>query len=146
MVFLIHTELRCTVNHTSDPLCSASQSDDKRLLRPLSTSYTKQFRHPQFLQHIVMALYLRRTTLKKKLVNFKFWSAAGLLRSIFLVLLGICILGAAVLGEIICFLSQHITHILSKIKHTSLRNFAVSLPFFQLPRRCNKSLDRSQSA
>ena len=37
----------------------------------------------------------------KKLMKFKVRSAAGLLRSIFLVLLGICILGAEVLGEIV---------------------------------------------
>ena len=117
---------------------ATSQTTQHKLHQAISTS-------PIFATHSNGPIF-KTNNLKKKLVNFKFWSAAGLLRSIFLVLLGICILGAAVLGESICFLSQHITHILSKIKHTSLRNFAVSLPFFQLPRRCNKSLDRSQSA
>ena len=44
------------------------------------------------------------------------------------------------------FSSQHISHTLSKIKHMRLRNFAVSLSIFQLPRHFNNPMVRSQAA
>ena len=43
------------------------------------------------------------------------------------------------------FFAAYITHNLSKIIHIRLRNSAVSLSIFQLPRHCNNPPVRSQS-